>query len=63
MGRIKTKEIKDAALELLKKYPDKWKTSFDENKKIADELKIFSNKKTRNDVIGYLTRKIAQRNN
>lgn len=62
MGRIKTKEIKAAALELIKKYPDKWKTTFDENKKIANEMKIFDNKKTRNNVIGYVTRKMAKKN-
>ncbi|OYT58225.1 MAG: 30S ribosomal protein S17e [Candidatus Aenigmatarchaeota archaeon] len=60
MGKIRTKEIKNAALELIERYPGKWKKTFEENKKIANELNLFTEKKARNKVIGYLTRKLAR---
>lgn len=61
MGKIRTKEIKAASFELMEKYPDKWKKTFDENKEIANKMNFFTNKKSRNKVIGYLTRKMARK--
>ena len=60
MGKIRTKEIKQASFELVRRYPDKWKANFEENKKPAKELKLFTNKKARNKIIGYLTRVVSR---
>ena len=60
MGKIRTREIKTASFELMEKYNDKWKKTFDENKKVANELGVFKNKRSRNKVIGYLTRKVSR---
>ena len=56
MGRIKTKPVKRATNELLKEYPDKFTSNFDENKKLLADVLVTQSKKVRNTVAGYLTR-------
>ena len=56
MGRIKTKLIKRTTLELYRENEDKFKGSFDENKKIVSELITTQSKKLRNAIAGYVTR-------
>ncbi|HIQ49841.1 MAG TPA: 30S ribosomal protein S17e [Nanoarchaeota archaeon] len=56
MGRIKTTMIKNLGKKLLKKYPDKFTTDFEHNKKVLKELGIFESKKIRNKVAGYIVR-------
>ena len=61
MGRIKTQLTKRTALELMEKYPDKFKDKFDENKKIVDEIIKIKSKKIRNTISGYLVRLVKQK--
>lgn len=56
MGRIKTKLVKRATLELFRDYKDRFKDSFEENKKIVSELVNIPSKKIRNTIAGYITR-------
>ena len=56
MGRIKTTMIKNLGKKLLKKYPDKFTTDFEENKKVLKELGIIDSKRIRNRVAGYIVR-------
>lgn len=56
MGRIKTTLIKRNAEKLYSKHPKKFKKSFDENKKIVQELTEISSKKLRNILAGYITK-------
>lgn len=56
MGRIKTMLIKRTSNTLIKKYSEKFTDSFDENKKIIDELTDVQSKKLRNVIAGYITR-------
>jgi len=58
MGTVKPAYIKDIAIELLKKYPDKFTGDFDHNKKMVSLLTNITSKKVRNRVAGYITRKI-----
>jgi len=58
MGTVKPAYIKVIARELLKKYPDVFTNSFDENKKLVAELTNIKSKTVRNRVAGYITRKI-----
>jgi len=58
MGTVKPAYIKDIAMELLKRYPDKFTGDFDHNKKMVTLLTNITSKKVRNRVAGYITRKI-----
>lgn len=60
MGRIKTQLIKRTALKLMQQYPDRFKKSFKENKKILSEVSEMGSKKLRNVIAGYLTRLVKQ---
>ena len=56
MGRIKTQLVKRTTLQLIEENADKFKTDFDENKKIVEELANIPSKKLRNIIAGYATR-------
>lgn len=58
MGTVKPAYIKNIAMDLLKKYPDVFTNSFDENKKLVQELTNVKSKTVRNRIAGYITRKI-----
>lgn len=56
MGRIKTTLIKRIALKLMKEYGESFKTNFEENKKLVQELTDVEFIKMRNIIAGYITR-------
>ena len=56
MGRIKTKLIKRNTYEILEANRDKFKESFDDNKKVLGTLAEIQSKKLRNAIAGYITR-------
>lgn len=58
VGTVKPAYIKNIAMELLKKYPDAFTNSFDENKKLVQEFTNVRSKTVRNRIAGYITRKI-----
>ncbi len=60
MGTVKPAYIKVIALELMKKYPDVFTESFDENKKLVAEYAKINSKTIRNRVAGYITRKVRR---
>ena len=61
MGKIRNKEIKKAARELLSRFPDKFSRDFEKNKASVNELNVTANKTLRNKIAGYVTRLAAQR--
>ncbi len=60
IGSIRTADIKKASFELVKRFPEKFRGDFEENKKALNELKIIDHTRMRNKVAGYITR-IAKR--
>tara|TARA_Y100000034_G_C6832963_1_gene376147 strand:+ start:376 stop:567 length:192 start_codon:yes stop_codon:yes gene_type:complete len=60
MGRIKTTLIKRTAMELLEKHEDTFKKTFEENKKLVDELAKIKTKRLRNPISGYITRLVKK---
>lgn len=58
MGRIKTQQIKRTVRILINKNPNTFTTTFDQNKKLADEKAEIRSKKLRNVIAGSLTRQI-----
>ncbi|MBS3098434.1 30S ribosomal protein S17e [Candidatus Woesearchaeota archaeon] len=61
MGRIKTQLVKRVTLELIRQHKDKFKDAFDENKKIVSGLTNVSSKKLRNNIAGYITRLVKNK--
>ncbi|AGK60706.1 SSU ribosomal protein S17E [Archaeoglobus sulfaticallidus PM70-1] len=60
MGTVKPAYIKVIALELLKRYPDMFTESFEENKKLVAEYADIKSKTVRNRVAGYITRRVRR---
>ena len=56
MGRIKTKQVKRVTKKLVSLHADKFKTDFENNKKLVSSYADFKSKKLRNVVAGYVTR-------
>ena len=56
MGRIRTKDIKNAGKEMWVKYPDKFSTDFEASKKDVNNLGFTLSKRVRNKMAGYITR-------
>ena len=54
MGRIRTKSIKKMSKKLVEKHPDKFNKNFENNKKVLNEMDLFSDKSIRNKVAGYI---------
>lgn len=56
MGRIKTKMIKAKTRDFLERYGDRFGNSFEENKKVLQEVAEVPSKKIRNAIAGYIVR-------
>lgn len=55
LGKSRTTKIKRIVDILLEKYPNKFTTNFEENKRFVNELVDISSIQLRNKVAGYLT--------
>ncbi len=56
MGKVKTQQIKQLGKELMTKFPGKFTTNFDENKRAVDTLTKGTTTRVRNQTAGYITR-------
>jgi len=52
---VRTDLEKKIARELVERFPDKFTTDFENNKKLVESLTNISSKKLRNRVAGYIT--------
>lgn len=59
MGKVRPEKVKSTARELVKRYPDKFTTDFEDNKKLVESLVNISSIKLRNRIAGYITRLLA----
>jgi small subunit ribosomal protein S17e len=59
MGKVRPDHIKELARKLTERFPDKFTSDFEHNKKMVDELTNVISKKIRNRVAGYLVRLIG----
>jgi small subunit ribosomal protein S17e len=55
-SKVRTELEKRIARELVEKFPDKFTTEFEANKKLVESLTNISSTKLRNRVAGYITR-------
>ena len=56
---MRTEQVKKIARELVERFPGKFTTDFENNKKLVSALTTISSTKLRNRVAGYTTRLIA----
>jgi small subunit ribosomal protein S17e len=56
LGKIRPTYIKRIAEDLVKKFPDRFTTDFEANKKTVCELADITTVKMRNRIAGYVTR-------
>ncbi len=61
MGRVRQTYIKRAARNLLERYPDKFSTSYEENRRVLGELTNIESKPLRNRVAGYIATLLKQK--
>ena len=61
MGRIKSIPIKTLGDELMRKYPEKFSTDFEKNKKALGEIADIGFKRTRNIAVGYITNEMKKK--
>lgn len=54
MGRIRGRWIKNLSRKLFEKHPSMFSSSFEENKKNLESLKLLEDKPIRNKVAGYM---------
>jgi len=54
-GKVRTELVKRIARELVERFPDKFTTDFETNKKLMDTFTNISSKKLRNRIAGYIT--------
>jgi small subunit ribosomal protein S17e len=52
---VRTELVKRIARELVERFPDKFTTDFETNKKLVESLTNISSTKLRNRVAGYIT--------
>jgi len=59
LGNVRTDQIKRTARELVRRFPDKFTNTFEENKRLVNLLVEGSTTKIRNQIAGYITRYLA----
>ena len=59
MGKVRTELVKRIARELVERFPGKFTTDFEANKKLVKSLTNISSAKLRNRVAGYTTRLVT----
>ncbi len=59
MGKVKTEQIKRVGKELMARFPNKFTSNFDENKRLVASLTQGTTTRVRNQIAGYITRKLS----
>jgi len=59
LGKVRTERVKKVARELIRRYPGKFTTDFESNKKVVMSLTQLSSVKLRNRIAGYISRLVA----
>jgi small subunit ribosomal protein S17e len=59
LGNVRTEQVKRVAKELLSRFPEKFSSDFESNKKLVETLTQGTTRKVRNQIAGYITRTCA----
>jgi small subunit ribosomal protein S17e len=60
LGNVRTEQIKRIAEELIGRFPDKFSSNFENNKRAVDTLTQGATTKVRNQIAGYITHAFAR---
>jgi len=60
LGKVKTEQVKRVAKELMTRFPDKFSSNFDENKRSVNELTKGATTRIRNQIAGYISSTCSQ---
>lgn len=63
MGKVRPDHIKEIARKLVERFPEKFTSDFDHNKKMVNELTNVTSSKIRNRVAGYIVRLMKSTSN
>ncbi|MEM3769808.1 MAG: 30S ribosomal protein S17e [Candidatus Bathyarchaeia archaeon] len=55
MGKVRTEYIKRIAKELIRRFPNKFSSNFEENKRVVTMLLQGATTRVRNQIAGYIT--------
>jgi small subunit ribosomal protein S17e len=55
LGKVRPERVKRVARELIKRYPDKFTTNFEDNKKLVGTLIETPSTRLKNRIAGYIT--------
>jgi small subunit ribosomal protein S17e len=61
MGKVRPEHVKRLARKLVERFPDKFTTEFEHNKKMVDTFTNISSTKFRNRVAGYTIQLVHER--
>ena len=59
MGKVRPEKVKKIARDLVKRFPDRFTTNFEENKVALHSMATIYSSKLRNLIAGYITRLVA----
>ncbi len=59
MGKVRPERVKRIAKELVQRFPDKFTTDFENNKKLVEDFVEISSARLRNRIAGYVTRLVS----
>ncbi len=59
LGNVRPEKVKRIARELVRRFPDKFTTNFEENKKVLSSIASIPSTRLRNSIAGYITRLIS----
>jgi small subunit ribosomal protein S17e len=59
LGKVKTEQIKRTAKELMKRFPTKFSSNFDDNKHMVAALTQGVTTRVRNQIAGYITQSLS----
>jgi len=59
LGKVRPERVKKIAKELLKRYPARFTTDFENNKKLLGSVSKISSVRLRNRIAGYITRLVV----
>jgi small subunit ribosomal protein S17e len=59
LGNVRTEQVKRTAKELVRRFPGRFSSNFEENKKVVGKLTEGASVKIRNQIAGYITRYLA----
>jgi small subunit ribosomal protein S17e len=55
LGKVRTEHIKRVAKELIRRFPNKFSSDFEENKQVVSTLVQGATTRVRNQIAGYIT--------